>query len=160
MTQESAVSRIHREHRDCCLTDSYEENHCRLNISGSIGSSLTTIHGSDYQASHNWPGRLCDRIIFGAFRGNFLCAVELKGGHSADMSVAIDQIQGGLNLADSLLQTQALEEWYPLLLYSGSMPRRERDVLQRKLVTYRGKRVRVDRMDCGSSLLDYLNRQR
>ena len=89
-----------------------------------------------------------------------MCAVELKGGQSADMSVAIGQIQGGLNLADSLLQTQALEEWYPLLLYSGSMPRKERDVLQRKLVTYRGGRVRVDRINCGSDLLDYLNRQR
>ena len=76
------------------------------------------------------------------------------------MSVAIEQIQGGLNLADSLLQSQALDEWYPLLLYSGSVPRKEKDVLQRKLVTYRGDKVRVDRIDCGASLQDYLNSQR
>ena len=160
MTQESAMSRIHSEHLDCCLTDSYEENRCRLNVSEAIRSSLTTIHGTDYQSSHGWRGRLCDRIIFGTFGGNFVCAVELKGGQSADMSVAIEQIQGGLNLADSLLQPQVLDEWYPLLLYSGSVPRKEKDVLQRKLVTYRGNKVRVDRIDCGASLQDYLNRQR
>ena len=160
MTLESAMSRIRSEHRDCCLINSYEENHCRLNVSRAIRSSLTTIHGTEFQSSHDWRGRLCDRIIFGTFGGNFVCAVELKGGQSADRSVAIGQIQGGLNLADSLLQTQALEEWYPLLLYSGSMPRKERDVLQRKLVTYRGGRVRVDRINCGADLLDYLNRQR
>ena len=159
MTQEPAISRIRSEHRDCCLTDSYEEHRCRLNVPETISSSLTTIHGTDYQSSHNWQGRLCDRIIFGTFDGNFVCAVELKGGQSADMSVAIEQIQGGLNLAGSLLQTHSSERWYPLLLYSGSMPRKERDVLQRKLVTYKGNRVRVDRIDCGSSLLNYLNKQ-
>ncbi len=159
MTLESAISNIRREHRNCCLTDSYQENRCRLDITGLDRSSVTTIDGTNYQSNHKWQGRLCDRIIFGRLGELFVCAVELKGGRSTDVSVAIEQIQGGVNLATLLLQSLLPEKCYPLLLYSGSMPKRERDVFLKTTISYRGKKMRVDRIDCGSSLLDYLNRQ-
>ena len=159
MTLEPAIARIRSEHRDCCLTDSYQENRCRLITTGLYHSSLTTIHGSNYQVNHRWQGRLCDRIIFGIADKVFVCAVELKGGQSADISVAIEQIQGGLNLARVLLQTHLPENCYPLLLYSGGMPRGEKDVFLKRTISYRGKKKLVDRIDCGSRLLDYLNKQ-
>ena len=159
MTLRPALARIRSEHRDCCLTDSYQENRCRLITTGLYHSSLTTIHGSSYQVNHCWQGRLCDRIIFGIADEFFVCAVELKGGQSADVSVAIEQIQGGLNLARELLQTRLPEKCYPLLLYSGSMPRKEREVFLKGTVSYGGKRNLIDRLDCGSSLLNYLNKQ-
>ncbi len=159
MTTESAIASIRSEHLSCCITDSYEENHCGLDITGLDRASVTTLHGTSFQSNHNWQGRLCDRIIFGRRDIYFVCAVELKGGQSADVSVAIQQIQGGLDLAASRLQTQSPEKWYPLLVYSGSVQRIERDVFQRKTVSYRGRKRRVERIDCGSRLLDYLNRQ-
>ena len=160
MTQDPVISNLRHEHRDCCLTDSYQEYNCRLDVRGLDGASLTTLHGSSYQLNHAWQGRLCDRILFGQHNGSFVCAVELKGGRNIIMSDAINQIQRGLDLAASLLPPRAAEKWYPLLLYSGSMSGRERNLIRSKTVSYRGKSVRVDRIDCGSSLLDYLNGQK
>ena len=159
MTLDTTIGIIRNDHFSCCLTDSYQENRCRLDISGLNASSLTTIHGTQYQSNHPWQGRLCDRVIFGRLDDHFVCAVELKGGRSADVSVAIEQIQGGLNLAAFLMQSQLPDKCYALLLYSGSMPRRERNVFLKRTVQYRGRSERVDRLNCGSRFLDYLNRQ-
>lgn len=162
MTLESTIERIRNSHRDCCITDSFEENNCGLNISGLDGTSLTTIHGSYYQTQndrrHHHRGRLCDRVIFGRTDEDFICAVEFKGGHSADVSVAVDQIQGGLTLADALLAGREIAWWRAFLVYSGSVPKQESAVLGRKTVTYKGRKRNVRRIDCGSRLLDYLNR--
>ena len=159
MTLDAAIGMIRKDHFGCCLTDSYQENRCRLDTTGLANSSLTTIHGTHYQANHSCQGRLCDRVIFGRLDEHFVCAVELKGGRSADVSVAIEQIQAGLNLAASLLQSQLPDNCHALLLYSGSMPRRERDVFLKRTVQYRGRNERVNRLDCGSRLLDYLKEQ-
>ena len=162
MTLQSVIDRIRRFHRNCCITDSYEENNCGLNLGGLDRTALIAIHGTRYQAErdhrHFIRGRLCDRVIFGRADEEFLCAVELKGGRSADVSIAIDQIQGGLNLADSLLAGTEIKWWRALLAYSGSIPRQESAVLGRKTVVYKGRKRNVRRINCGSRLLDYLNR--
>ena len=156
MTLASTIMSIRNEHLGCCITESYEDEGCRLDVSGLPRASLTTINGSDYQANHPWEGRLCDRIIVGRSNGDFVCAVELKGGHNIPMSEAIDQIQRGLDLADSLLQARSPGNWYPLLAYSGSMSGREKVLLRTKRVRFRGRRARVNRIDCGASLGSYL----
>ena len=162
MTLDAAINRIRSDHQDCCLTDSYEENNCGLNFSGLDTSSLTTIHGSKYQAQedrhHTNRGRLCDRVIFGKGDEYFLCAAEFKGGLSADISVAIDQVQGGLVLADSLLTGREISWWRAFIVYSGSMPKQESAVLGKKKVSYKGRKRNVRRIDCGSRLLDHLNK--
>ena len=159
MTLASTIAGIRGEHSECCITDTYEDEGCRLDVRQLPRQSLTTLSGSSYQNNHPWEGRLCDRIIIGQSNGNYVCAVELKGGRNVIMSDAINQIQRGLDLAASLLQAQSPVNWYPLLVYSGSMSGRERDLLRNKRVKYRGGTARVDRIDCGSSLLAYLNRQ-
>ena len=157
MTLASNIAHIRRAHQNCCLTDSYEDEGCGLDVRG-LESHITTIHGSNYQANHRWQGRLCDRIIIGESGDGFVCAVEFKGGNSIDMSVAIEQIQRGLELATSMLPGQQPEKWYPLLLYSGHNGKREQKMLMRNKVTYKGKKERVDRLNCGASLLNYLER--
>lgn len=158
MTLASRVSGIRTTHRDCCITDIYEDEGCRLDVRGLQQSSLTTISGTNYQSNHPWQGRLCDRVIIGQSHGNFVCAVELKGGRNITMSDAINQIQRGLDLAASLLQSSSPARWYPLLAYSGSMSRRESNMLRRIKVSYRGGRAFVDRIACGASLRAYLDR--
>lgn len=159
MTLASTIAGIRSEHSECCITAHYEDEGCRLDVGGLPQPSLTALSGSSYQDRHPWEGRLCDRIIIGQSNGNFVCAVELKGGRNVIMSDAINQIQRGLDLAASLLQARSPGNWYPLLVYSGSMSGRERDLLRNKRVKYRGETARVDRIDCGSSLLNYLNKQ-
>ena len=159
MTQESRLEGVRQEHSHCCITDSYEENRCGLDMRGIERSELVTLHGTQYQLNHRWQGRLCDRIIFGRIDEIFVCAVEFKGGRSADISTAIDQIQGGLNLAVELRLGQWATDWHPLLVYSGSVPRDEVTVIRTKQVSFRNQRRLVRRIECSSSLLSYLNPQ-
>ena len=162
MTLESTISGIRNSHNDCCIDHSanyLEDEDIRLDIRGLQRDSLTALNGTNYQSNHPWEGRLCDRIIIGQADGNFVCAVELKGGNSIDMSVAINQIQRGLDLLASLLQNASPQNWYPLLVYSGSMSKSDKNLQLKKTVSYRGRKNTVDRIDDRSSLLTYLNRQ-
>ena len=146
---------------NCCLTDSYTEPNCRIDVSGLESSELATVHGDLNQRCRNhWqPNRMCDRLIFGRLNDDFICAAELKGGKNPEVPKAIGQIQGGLDLAKSILQNRTIEHWYPLLFFSGKMKGNDLRTLQTRTVSYSGKKKLVDRIDCGASLLTYLNRQ-
>ncbi len=145
----------------CCLTDSYADRNCRINVSGLESAELATIHGDFNQScrNHRVDSRLCDRLIFGRLKEDFICAAELKGGRNPEVPKAIRQIQGGLNLAGAILRNRTVEKWYPLLFFSGKMKGNDLSALRTKKVSYGGKKRLLDRIDCGSSLLDYLNRQ-
>ena len=146
---------------DCCLTDSYVEPNCRIDISGLQDSELATIHGDLNQQcpNHEVTTRLCDRLIFGRLNEDFICAAELKGGRNPEVPKAITQIQGGLDLARLILRNRTVERWYPLLCFRGRMRGNDLRAIQTRTVPYGGKRKLVDRLDCGSNLLAYLNRQ-
>ena len=77
------------------------------------------------------------------------------------MSKAIKQIQGGLDLAKSILRNRIVDKWYPLLFFDGKMKGNDLRLLNTRKVSYGGrpKSKLIDRIDCGSSLLAYLNRQ-
>ena len=160
MTLASAIANIRNLHNDCCIDHSahyFEDEDTRLSISGLQRNSLTALNGTNYQSNHPWEGRLCDRIVIGQSNGNFVCAVELKGGDNIDMSVAINQIQRGLDLLASLLQGASPRKWYPILVYSGSMSDRAKGLLRNKKVKYSGRTAFVDRLGRGSNLLAHLN---
>ena len=161
MTLASVTTGIRESHLNCCIDQSvnhFEDEGCRLDIGGIQRSSLTALNGTSYQSNHPWDGRLCDRIIIGQSNGSFVCAVELKGGTSIDMSVAINQIQRGLDLLASLLQNASPQNWYPLLVYSGRMSKTDKNLHRTKKVSYRGRKSTVDRIDDRYRLLNYLNR--
>ncbi len=153
---------IRSEYGPCCLDDTYAEAGCRIDVSGFDASALTTVHGDRNQKCprHGVSGGLCDRLIFGRLSEDFICAAEIKGGKNPEAPKAIRQIQGGLDLARSMLQNRPVERWYPLLFFSGRMRGSDLRALQTARVSYGGKKKLVDRIDCGSSLLNYLNRQR
>ena len=152
---------IRNTYGNCCLTDSYTEPNCRIDVSGLEASELATIHGDLNQRclKHGVANRLCDRLIFGRHNGDFLCAAELKGGRNPEVPKAIQQIQGGLGLARTILRNRTIEKWYPLLFFRGKMKGNDLRAIQTRTVSYGGKKKLVDRIDCGSSLLAYLNRQ-
>ena len=152
---------IRNTYGDCCLTDSYADQNCSIDISGLDRSEIATIHGDQNQQcpKHGVATRLCDRLIFGRSKGDFVCAAELKGGRNPEVPKVISQIQGGLNLARSILRNRTTEKWYPLLFFRGKMRGNDLRTIQTRTVAYGGKKKLVDRIDCGSSLLAYLNRQ-
>lgn len=155
------AEQIRHTYGDCCLTDSYRESNCRIDVSGLQDAGLATIHGDLNQRCHDHgvASRLCDRLIFGHLNDDFICAAELKGGRNPEVTKAIRQIQGGLDLARTALRNRALEKWYPVLFFRGKMKGNDLRAIQTRTVRYNGKSKLVDRLDCGSSLLNYLNRQ-
>ena len=161
MAYSQMAESIRATYGDCCVTDSYTEPNCRIDVSGLASSELATVHGDLNQQcrSHSRPNRLCDRLIFGRLNDDFICAAELKGGKNPEVTKAIRQIQGGLELARSILGNRTIERWYPLLFFSGKMKGNDLRALQTRTVSYGGKKRLIDRIDCGSSLLNYLNKQ-
>ena len=161
MAYSQMAESIRNSHGNCCLTESYTEPNCRIDISGLETAELATVHGDQNQQcpKHKRPARLCDRLIFGRLNGDFICAAELKGGRNPEVPKAISQIQGGLELARTILRNRTIEKWYPLLFFRGKMRGNDLRAIQTRTVSYGGKRKLIDRIDCGSSLLAYLNRQ-
>ena len=156
MTSPKFAETVHTQYHDCCLTNCYENEGCRIDIGGFNSGSLITIHGTKYQhcLKHQKPGRLCDRLIFGRLASrDFVCAAELKGGKNLHASVAIDQIQNGLTLAHGMLSNQSTVDWYPLLFYRGGLRGHGLRLLGSRKVSFGGKKKLVERVDCGSSLL-------
>ena len=149
MTLPQFAVTIRNEYRDCCLTDSYEDAGCRIDTNGFNRSALTTINGSQNQGcpKHQKSGQMCDRLIFGRLDNlskDFVCAAELKGGKNVDASVAIKQIQNGLDLARTVLGNQATVVWYPLLFYSGSLKGYGLKLLKTRRVSFPGGKRIVD----------------
>ena len=161
MAYSQMAESIREAYGNCCLTDSYVEPNCRIDVSGLENSQLATVHGDLNQRcrDHGRPTRLCDRLLFGHLDEDFICAAELKGGKNPEVPKAIRQIQGGLDLARSILGNRTIERWYPLLFFRGKMKGNDLRALQTRTVSYGGKKKLLDRIDCGSSLLNYLNRQ-
>ena len=167
MAYSQLAESIRSTYGNCCLTDSYTESNCRIDISGLESSELASVHGDLNQRcpTHGVASRLCDRLIFGRLTDDFICAAELKGGRNPEVPKAVSQIQGGLDLARSILGNRTIDRWYPLLFFTvggrnkGRMKGNDLSTLRTSRVSYGGKKKLVDRIDCGSSLLGYLNRQ-
>ena len=161
MAYSPMVESVRETYDNCCLTETYSEPNCRIDISGLENRELTAVHGDFNQrcTNHQVATRLCDRLIFGRLNDEFVCAAELKGGRNPEVPKAIRQIQGGLDLARSILGNRVIERWYPLLFFRGKVKGNDRRVLQTRRVSYGGKKKLVERVDCGASLLNYLNRQ-
>ena len=140
-------------------TKSCNENKCALQLDGVSRKSLAIIHGTKYQKNHKYHEKLCDRILFCSEHGFFVAAVELKGGKSIKMSDAIKQIQNGLQVAAAMLKNHPVREWFPLLLYSGSMHPIETKLLSKSTVTFRHERKNVRKTYCGTKLSSVLSNQ-
>ena len=156
MSPRRIAEEIRNQHCNCCLTASYQDHGCKIDVQGLNKSELATIHGDKHQKHHGTKGKLCDRLIFGEGDRNFVCSVELKGGRNLKVNDAIQQIQGGLDLAKTLLNSQSDWSWYALLVYSRSMTVKGKQLLRTKKVSCGGKKMLVARVDCGFSLLNYL----
>ena len=153
----NTIESIRRNHPDC-LTRSCRENQCRLRLDGVKPASLAIIHGTKYQKNHHFTKKLCDRIVFCGEHDFVLAAVELKGGRTIRrMSAAISQIQNGLRVAGDILGTRPVAQWFPLLLYSGSMKPEEIRLLRTESVVFRGEPKIVEKRGCDTRFSEILS---
>ena len=148
---QDTLERIRETYADS-ITRSYSERGCRLRLDGIRPEELATIHGSRYQENRGHTGRLCDRIVFCRDNGIVVAAVELKGGRNIRMSHAIDQIQGGLRIAATILARRRVSDWVPLLLYNGRMTSSDTTILRTRTVEFQGERKIIVKRNCGSQL--------
>ncbi len=135
-----------------CVTRSRGERGCSFQLDGIDRKSVVIIHGSKYQKKYKFQNKLCDRVVFWDSHCLNLAAVELKGGKTVRLSQAMQQIQNGLSVATNILGNRRVEEWLPVLLYSGSMHPQMTKVLLAKSVEFRGTRKNVVKRRCGTRL--------
>lgn len=151
MTTPNIIDHIRRTYTDCTAPSCKEKN-CALQLDNATPNSLAIIHGTKYQKAYGLVEKLCDRMVFCAQHGFILAVVELKGGGNIKMSDAIQQIQEGLAVADSILDGRPVAQWLPVLLYGGSMKPYETKLLQSKSVKFREERKVIIKRDCGAKL--------
>ena len=152
---QDTIESIRQNHPDC-LTRTCRENRCRLQLDGVSPASLAIIHGTKYQQKHRFTEKLCDRIVFCGERGFVLAAVELKSGGTIHLSDAITQIQNGLRVAGDILGNRPVAQWFPLLLYNGSMKSDATRLLRNKSVVFRDQRKNVEKRSCDTRFSEIL----
>ena len=99
-------------------------------------------------------GRICDcGVLWKA--GGRIAAIELKGGQkSVPVERLVQQLQGGLNILEGILDGQPVSEVLPVLLYSGR--RDPAPFLTKSRVRFRGQPRRIIVRPCGAKLADML----
>lgn len=152
---QDTIESIRQNHPDC-MTQSCREKQCRLRLDGVSSASLAIIHGTKYQKNRHFTEKLCERIVFYGEHGFVPAAVELKGGGTIRMSEAIRQIQNGLHIAGDILGNRPVAQWFPLLLYNGSMKPSETRLLRTKQVKFRGEPKNVEKRSCDTRFSEIL----
>ena len=61
----------------------------------------------------------------------------------------VHQIQGGLNMLNSITQDQRVHDFYPILMYRGKDPTRS---LRGRTVSFRGIKRKIIPRECGAKL--------
>ena len=158
MGTDQFLESIRQLHKDCCLSTQCRDYGCEVDVSQVDPTAMVLINGTDYQRQHSGTAaKLADRIVFAEYRNTFVAAIELKGGNSVRINDALEQIQMGMNLADEMLDGRQIDDWYPLLIFSGQMGSREWGQLQKRRIEFRDERKFAIKRDCGSRLVDVLN---
>ena len=155
MIQPAFPDPVYQQHKFCCVMSQCSDEGCDLDVRGWAIPPLTVIEGTTYQSIHKPGGPLCDFTLFGRSSQSFVCAIEMKGGHNLEAGHAIDQIQAGLQLAESMASNRDVDWWVPVLLRhpgSGSYWDFRLLLSNRSRVKFHGRAKTVEQHDCGCSL--------
>ena len=76
--------------------------------------------------------------------------IELKSGRIR-ASAVIEQLQAGARAVENLLPREIAVHLQPLLAY-GSIPKGERTALDKGIVQFRGQKIRISKVRCGTQL--------
>ena len=130
------------------VCDSCAENNCCLDLTGER-TNIRVVNLDDLNSALHGSGSISDCAILWHEREVF-AIVELKGGQSSiTADRVVEQIQGSLNMIDSLTEDQHVADYFPILLYRGKDPTTS---LRGKLVQFRGQPRRIILGSCGVRL--------
>ena len=131
-----------------CLRTVCSGGGCHVDLSG-IAADVDVLSMDCLKRVIRPQGRICDCGVLWKSTGR-IAAIELKGGQNISIKNLVLQLQGGLNLLDKILDGQDVEDFFPILLYSGR--RRIHSALAKKQVCFRGQPRHVIVKSCGASL--------
>ena len=128
-------------------SESCSRDGCNVSLTG-VPPARMIVDADKAFPAHGREGKHCDFILFVDRNGAPLLAapVELKSGRP-DVSEAIEQLQGGANFADRFAPSNA--DCLPVLFHGGSVHKKERKVLDRTKIKFRGRKLTVKTARCG-----------
>ena len=84
-----------------------------------------------------------------------MAAVELKGGQNLNVERMVDQLKGGTRLIGKVVDGQPINDYYPILLYSGE--RNLTSALTDVRISIQGLTRRIVVKPCGTELTAMVN---
>ena len=131
-----------------CQCESCCEGNCSINLGGRA-KTIRVLNLDCLKTATKEKGRISDCAILWREKEIFTI-VELKGGQNkVTIDKAVEQIQAGVNLIDSLTKDQHVADFFPVLMYRGPDPTK---ALHGKLVVCRGIKRKVIPRKCGAKL--------
>ena len=130
------------ESKSCC------EGNCSIDLVGK-SKAVRILNLDRLKKVTKKTGRISDCAILWMEKDIFTI-VELKGGQSkVTIDKAVEQIQAGANLIDSLTKDQHIADFFPVLMYQGPDPTK---ALGGKIVECRGIKRKVIPRKCGEKI--------
>ena len=136
-----------------CVRAECAESGVSLGLAG-MTSNVHTINLDCLKQVMRRPGAISDCAILLQNRGMF-AVVELKG--AQDRSKVESQVEAGINMIDQMTQDQHLEEFFPIVIYTGRDPTAAFRGTQFEI---RGIKRRIIPRFSGSRFLDILRSSR
>ena len=143
-----------------CITRECREQSCSLSLARTSQQSFAIDMNHD-ESPVDQNQTHCDFLFVGSLSGRseeWIVPIELKRG-AISASEARDQLQAGAEAADQLVPHGLAFRFLPLAV-SGSMNSAERAQLRKNshMIRFRGRRVLIERVRCGSQLAETLRR--
>jgi len=102
--------------------------------------------------------RRCDYVFVGEEgKVTWIAPIELKGGKVGGVTKMVDQIRGGVRLADRLLPPNRKFRLVPVLAHEKPIHRHGRKQLRREKISLRGSTKGIKIVRCGDQLVKALN---
>ena len=134
-----------------CLVSRCRKDGCSVALPGTADSRLI-IDCDEEGSPFGLHDAKCDYLLFEEAQNGTARAVpiELKSG-GIRASEVIDQLQAGAKAVENLIPPGTAIRLQPLLAY-GNIPKGERAALNRGVIRFRDKNVRISKIRCRAPL--------
>jgi hypothetical protein len=138
------------EHIGCCSVLEFEEDGCKVYLP-TRRRGWICLSGDKYSESHGHKAKLADLLFAWKVDNNELlsCVLELKSG-TISVSGVVGQLQQAALIVDQLLSGTTIH-FLPVLVH-GAIPTVTLRKLKNQTINFRGAKMRIHRINCGSAV--------
>lgn len=134
----------------CCWVSDISDEGCSLGEPHDPFACLETC--KRFRANHEWPGRICDFVLFiERAPSQIVAPVEMKG-NNANVDRAAEQLQGGADIAETVLGTFPAPECRPLLATKRALKPLAAKHLSTLRINFKGSSHSILPIRCGEDL--------